>query len=207
MIQRGWRLSAKQLVDRALAAAGIIAAGPVMAATAAIIRVSLGSPVLFRQTRPGFQGRPFTIVKFRTMRDAHDSRGQPLADAARVTRLGAFLRSTSLDELPQLFNVLRGELSLVGPRPLLTHYLQRYNGEQARRHDVMPGITGWSQIHGRNAVSWPEKLALDVWYVDHWSIGLDLKILVATVGAVLARKGVHAANHVTMPELPMQRYV
>jgi lipopolysaccharide/colanic/teichoic acid biosynthesis glycosyltransferase len=160
----------------------------------------MGSPVLFVQERPGLGGRPFRLVKFRTMRHATAPDGAPLPDADRLTPLGRFLRATSLDELPQLWNVLRGELSLVGPRPLLMQYLARYTPEQARRQDVLPGITGWAQVNGRNALAWDEKLALDVWYVDHWSLGLDLKILVRTLGKVLRRDGISQRGQATMPE-------
>ena len=200
MEQRGWRLFAKTVLDRSAAAVGLVVAAPVLAATAVAIRATMGTPVLFRQERPGFRGRTFRIVKFRTMRDAVDSSGRLLPDSERLTRLGSFLRSTSLDELPQLWNVLRGELSLVGPRPLLVQYLSRYSSEQARRHDVMPGITGWSAIHERNAGTWTQKLARDIWYVDHWSLGLDAKILLMTVTRVLRRSGISQAGHATMPE-------
>ncbi len=194
MRQAGWRLLAKRAFDRTAAAIGLVATAPVMAATAVAIRSTMGSPVLFRQQRPGFQGHPFEVLKFRTMLDG------PGSDAERLTPLGKFLRSTSLDELPQLINVLRGELSLVGPRPLLMKYLDRYTPEQARRHEAMPGITGWSQINGRNAIDWDKKLALDTWYVDHWSLVLDAKILARTVIHVLRRDGISSEGHVTMPE-------
>lgn len=199
-MQAGWRLRLKQAFDRSIAAAGLVATAPVIAATAAAIRLTMGSPVLFRQVRPGLRGRPFEILKFRTMREAVDASGRPLPDGERLTRLGAFLRSTSLDELPQLINVLRGELSLVGPRPLLVQYLERYSPEQARRHDVLPGITGWSQINGRNSLSWNDKLAHDVWYVDHWSLVVDARILLWTLLRVVQRQGVARDGHATMPE-------
>jgi lipopolysaccharide/colanic/teichoic acid biosynthesis glycosyltransferase len=201
MKQAGWRLRVKQAFDRSAAAVALAAASPVIAAAALAIRATMGSPVLFRQVRPGRAGKPFEVIKFRTMRAATDRHGAPLADEQRLTRLGAFLRATSIDELPQLYQVVRGELSLVGPRPLLMQYLDRYTPEQARRHDVLPGITGWSQINGRNALSWPAKLAFDVWYVDHWSLALDAKILALTVLRVLSRRGISSAGHVTMPEL------
>lgn len=200
MKQAGVPLLLKQIVDRAAAAAAIAVSAPLMGGIALAIRTTMGSPVLFRQQRPGLRGRPFVIYKFRTMRTAADAHGRPLPDHERLTRLGRFLRATSLDELPQLFNVLRGELSLVGPRPLLMQYLERYSPEQARRHDVLPGITGWAQVRGRNALRWEEKFALDVWYVDHWSLWLDAKILFGTVRAVLAREGIAQEGHVTMPE-------
>jgi lipopolysaccharide/colanic/teichoic acid biosynthesis glycosyltransferase len=160
----------------------------------------MGSPVLFVQQRPGLRGRGFRLVKFRTMKSAVGHDGRELPDAERLTALGRFLRATSLDELPQLWNVLRGDLSLVGPRPLLVQYLERYTPEQARRHDVLPGITGWAQVNGRNAISWEEKFALDVWYVDHWSFVLDLRILLLTIVRVLQREGIAQGGHVTMPE-------
>ncbi len=198
--QCGWRLLAKELVDRSVAAGALVALSPVMAATAIVVRAQMGSPVLFRQKRPGRWGRPFEVWKFRTMRDAVGPDGKPLPDEQRLTRLGQFLRSTSLDELPQLWNVLKGELSLVGPRPLLMQYLERYTPRQARRHEVKPGITGWAQINGRNALSWDEKFELDVWYVDHWSLWLDAKILAKTAVQVVRRSGVSNPGHVTMPE-------
>lgn len=173
---------------------------PVAALAALAIRLRLGPPVLFRQERPGRHGRPFTLLKLRTMREAYDEDGRPLPDAERLTRLGRALRAASLDELPTLWNVVRGDMGLVGPRPLLTKYLDRYSPRQARRHEVKPGITGWAQIHGRNTLSWEEKLRLDVWYVEHRSLGLDLRILAATVFQVLARRGIRAQGHATMPE-------
>ncbi|MBL8601290.1 MAG: sugar transferase [Myxococcales bacterium] len=200
MKQAGWRACVKQVVDRAAAAAGLTLAAPLMLGVAAAVRVDLGSPVLFTQARPGKNGEVFRVFKFRTMRDLNDADGRPLPDAMRLTPLGRWLRATSLDELPQLLNVLAGELSLVGPRPLLVRYLDRYSPHQARRHEVMPGITGWAQINGRNALSWDEKFDLDVWYVDHWSLALDAKILLKTVGKVLRRDGISNQNAATMPE-------
>ena len=200
MRQTGAALFLKSTLDRTMAACGLLLCAPALAAVALAIRASLGSPVIFRQPRPGRDGAPFTLVKFRTMRDARGPNGGVVPDAARLTRLGRFLRSTSLDELPQLWNVLRGEVSLVGPRPLLMEYLPRYTPEQARRHDVLPGITGWAQINGRNAISWEEKFRLDVWYVDHWSPWLDLRILFLTAARVLKRDGIASAGHATMPE-------
>jgi lipopolysaccharide/colanic/teichoic acid biosynthesis glycosyltransferase len=205
MRQSGWRLVAKRAFDRAGAAAGLALSLPVLGVAVLAVRATIGAPVLFRQVRPGRGGKPFELIKLRTMRDAVGTDGRPLPDAERLTPLGRFLRSTSIDELPQLVNVLRGDLSLVGPRPLLMSYLDRYTDEQGRRHDVLPGITGWSQVHGRNALSWGEKLALDIWYVDHWSLWVDARILVLTVLSVVRRDGIANAGHVTMPELPDQR--
>jgi lipopolysaccharide/colanic/teichoic acid biosynthesis glycosyltransferase len=190
----------KRPTDFVLSALGLVALAPVMAAVAVAVAVALGRPVFFRQERPGLHGRPFRLIKFRTMLDAVDSEGNPLDDARRLTRFGRFLRASSLDELPELWNVLRGDMSLVGPRPLLMRYLPLYSPEQARRHDVRPGLTGWSQVNGRNALGWPEKLALDVWYVDNRSFGLDLKILLMTVAKVLSRAGIAAEGSETMPE-------
>ena len=200
MRQTGWRLGVKRAADLAVAAAGLALVSPVVVAISAWIRLSMGSPVLFRQQRPGHAGRPFTLVKFRTMSDRRDAAGNLLPDAERLTLAGRFLRATSLDELPQLLNVLRGELSLVGPRPLLMQYLARYSPEQARRHDVLPGITGWAQVNGRNAISWDQKFALDVWYVDNWSLTLDARILARTLLRVLRREGISQGEHATMPE-------
>jgi lipopolysaccharide/colanic/teichoic acid biosynthesis glycosyltransferase len=192
--------SLKRLLDLAIAGSAIFLLAPLMLVVAAAIHFTLGSPVLFRQQRPGLHGRAFSLCKFRTMSDARGFEGKPRPDAERLTALGRFLRRTSLDELPQLWNVLRGELSLVGPRPLLTQYLDRYSPEQARRLLVMPGITGWAQIHGRNAITWEEKFALDVWYVDHWSLWLDLRILATTAWRIVKPEGISAADHCTMPE-------
>ena len=173
---------------------------PVLAAVALVVRLRLGRPVLFRQLRPGLHGRPFVILKFRTMTDARGADGNPLPDAERLTAVGQFLRSTSLDELPELLNVLRGEMSLVGPRPLLMKYLDRYTPEQARRHSVLPGITGLAQVEGRNTLTWEQKFALDIWYVDHASLVLELRILWRTITAVVSARGVSAQGHATMPE-------
>ncbi len=188
------------MTDRSVAAVALVFAAPVLAVASLAIRATMGSPVLFSQERPGRQGRPFRVLKFRTMREAKGPGVTPLPDAERLTSLGRFLRATSIDELPQLWNVLRGDLSLVGPRPLLMRYLPRYTEEQARRHEVLPGITGWAQVNGRNAISWEEKFTLDVWYVDHWSLSLDLRILAMTVVRVLWRDGVYQEGHATMPE-------
>jgi lipopolysaccharide/colanic/teichoic acid biosynthesis glycosyltransferase len=194
------RFDPKRLTDILLAAAGLIVLAPVMAAVAAAVAVALGRPVLFRQVRPGLHGKPFRLIKFRTMLDSVGADGKPLDDARRLTRFGRFLRSSSLDELPELWNILRGDMSVVGPRPLLMHYLPLYTPEQARRHDVRPGLTGWSQVNGRNALSWPEKLALDTWYVDHRSFRLDLRILLMTMAKVVSRSGIAAEGSDTMPE-------
>jgi len=178
---------------------------PLGLALAGLVRLRLGSPVLFRHVRPGLDGEPFTLLKLRTMRDLRDERGELLPDAVRLTPFGRFLRHTSLDELPELWNVVRGDLSLVGPRPLLLEYLPRYSRDQARRHEVRPGITGWAQVHGRNALSWEEKFDLDVWYVDHLSFGLDLRILLRTPLAVVRREGISAEGHATMPKFEGDR--
>ena len=177
--------------------AGLILAVPFMVLIV-LVRYKLGRPVFFTQERPGLQGQPFRMVKFRTMTDERGSDGELLPDAARLTRFGRFLRSTSLDELPELWNVLKGEMSLVGPRPLLVEYLPLYSPEQARRHDVRPGITGWAQINGRNAVAWDERFQMDVWYVEHQTIWLDIKILFLTVRKVLTRDGINAQGEATM---------
>lgn len=190
----------KRGMDIAGAGIGLALTAPLTLAIAAAVRVFLGAPVLFRQERPGLNGAPFEMLKFRTMKDAVDETGKPLPDAARLTRFGRFLRATSLDELPELLNVLRGDMSLVGPRPLLMEYLPRYDEEQRRRHDRKPGITGWAQIHGRNTLTWQQKFEFDVWYVDHWSNGLDLQILGATILAVLSREGIGHEGGPTMPK-------
>ena len=187
----------KRAFDIVASAIGLLLLGPVIAVLAWQIRKKLGSPVLFRQTRPGLHGQPFQMVKFRTMRDAIGPDGQPLPDSERMTPFGSFLRAASLDELPELWNVLKGDMSLVGPRPLLMEYLPLYSPEQARRHEVRPGVTGWAQINGRNALSWEEKFRLDVWYVDNQSFWLDLKILALTVKKVFVREGISAAGEVT----------
>ena len=190
----------KRLLDLLIAAVALAILSPLLAVVALLVRARLGSPVLFRQERPGLHGRPFTLIKFRTMRDARDQHGKPLADEQRLTRFGRWLRATSVDELPELWDVLRGDMSLVGPRPLLMHYLPLYSTEQARRHDVRPGITGWAQVNGRNAISWEEKFELDVWYVDHWSLWLDLRILSRSVLALVRPHGISAEGSATMPE-------
>jgi sugar transferase EpsL len=187
----------KRLFDLALAIPSLFILSPLMVLIALLVGIFHGLPILFRQDRPGVRGEIFTIYKFRTMREQCDSRGNPLPDEKRLTKLGRLLRSTSLDELPELFNVLKGEMSLVGPRPLLTAYLPLYNPEQARRHDVLPGITGWAQVNGRNALTWPEKFRLDVWYVDNWSLWLDIKILAMTVIRVIRREGISQPGQAT----------
>lgn len=188
----------KRCIDAAAALAGLMVLAPVLLVIALLIRVNLGSPVFFRQTRPGLHGKPFEMIKFRTMRDAVDTHGNPLPDEQRMTRLGSMLRATSLDELPELWNVLKGDMSLVGPRPLLMEYLPLYSPEQYRRHEVRPGVTGWAQVNGRNALSWEEKFKLDVWYVDNQSFWLDFKILLLTVKKVLVRDGISAEGEATM---------
>src|SRR5690606_10232469 len=189
----------KRLFDIVISSLLLILLSPVLLVLSILVRITLGSPVLFRQVRPGLHGRPFTMYKFRTMTDERDIQGRLLPDEQRLTKLGRFLRSTSLDELPELFNVLKGDMSLVGPRPLLMEYLPLYTPEQARRHEVRPGITGWAQVNGRNAISWEEKFRYDVWYVDNWSFWLDIKILWMTIVSVLKREGISAQGHVTMP--------
>ncbi len=190
----------KRLFDLLASAMGLLLLAVPLALLAWLVRRKLGSPVLFTQVRPGLHGQPFRMVKFRTMTDARDASGALLPDAQRLTSFGCFLRASSLDELPELWNVLRGEMSLVGPRPLLMEYLPLYSPEQARRHEVRPGITGWAQVNGRNAISWADKFALDVWYVDHRSLWLDVRILWLTVRKVLVRDGISAAGEATMPK-------
>jgi lipopolysaccharide/colanic/teichoic acid biosynthesis glycosyltransferase len=194
MRQAGWRLGVKRAIDVTVATAALALTTPAIAAAALAIRAMMGPPALFRQVRPGRRGQLFAVYKLRTMAAG------PGDDAARLTPLGRALRGTSLDELPQLWNVLRGDMSLVGPRPLLVQYLDRYTPEQARRHDVLPGVTGWAQINGRNALTHEERFRLDVWYVDNWSLSIDLRILATTVWRVLSRSGISADGHATMPE-------
>lgn len=188
----------KRCVDIVLSFFGLIILFPVIVWVAWKVRNNLGAPVIFRQARPGLNGKPFELIKFRSMRDAVDERGQSLPDAQRMTPFGHFLRASSLDELPELWSVLKGDMSLVGPRPLLNEYLPLYSPEQARRHDVRPGITGWAQVNGRNSLSWKDKFELDVWYVDNHTLWLDLKILLMTVKKVLVRDGISADGEVTM---------
>lgn len=190
----------KRLFDIVASALGLLLLSIVIAVVAWKIRRKLGSPVLFRQVRPGLDGQPFEMIKFRTMRDAVDANGNPLPDSERMTPFGHFLRSTSLDELPELWNVLKGDMSLVGPRPLLMEYLPLYSPEQYRRHETRPGVTGWAQVNGRNALSWEDKFKLDIWYVDNQSIWLDIKIVFLTVKKVLIRDGISADGEMTMPK-------
>ena len=193
-----YRRFGKRLLDVALASAALLLLLPFIGLLALLVRSRLGTPVLFRQRRPGLNGQIFTIYKFRTMTDARDEQGQLLPDAERLTSFGRFLRSSSLDELPELWNVLRGDMSLVGPRPLLIQYLPRYTPQQARRHEVRPGITGWAQVNGRNALSWEQKFSLDVWYVDNVSLWLDLRIGLLTVWKTLRREGINQTGQATV---------
>jgi lipopolysaccharide/colanic/teichoic acid biosynthesis glycosyltransferase len=193
-------LSVKRALDLILVLASAPLWLPIMGLLAIVVRLKLGSPVLFRQNRPGLHGSIFQMLKFRTMTDQRDSHGKLLPDADRLTAFGRWLRSTSLDELPELLNVLKGEMSLVGPRPLLVQYLERYTPEQARRHEVPPGVTGWAQVNGRNTLSWEQKFSLDLWYVENRSLLLDLKIIFLTVKKVLVREGISAQGDATMPE-------
>ena len=195
-LQRG----IKRLADAFAALVALALLSPLIVVVALLVRAKLGSPILFRQERPGLDGRPFTLVKFRTMLNARDESGALRPDAERMTPFGRRLRASSVDELPELWNVLKGEMSLVGPRPLLMLYLPLYSAEQARRHNVRPGVTGWAQINGRNAISWEEKFAFDVWYVDNWSLTLDAKILLASVISVFSRHGISAEGAATMHE-------
>lgn len=195
-----YRRYGKRIFDLVLTIPSFIMLSPLLLLIMVAVRITLGEPVLFRQQRPGLHGKPFTLYKFRTMTDARDENGELLPDAQRLTRLGRILRALSLDELPELFNVLKGEMSLVGPRPLLTRYLDRYTPEQKRRHEIKPGITGWAQVNGRNSLSWEEKFRLDVWYVDNWTFWLDIKIIMMTLLKVLKREGISASDHATMPE-------
>lgn len=190
----------KRLFDIILSLLGLLVLSPLMVILAFLVRVKLGSPSLFRQMRPGKSGKLFELLKFRTMTNLKDENGELLPDRIRLTQFGRFLRSTSLDELPTLWNVLKGEMSLVGPRPLLPEYLPLYNQQQAHRHDVRPGITGWAQINGRNAITWEEKFELDVWYVNNQSIWLDIKIILITLRNVIRKKDISADSHVTMPK-------
>jgi sugar transferase EpsL len=190
----------KRIFDLILTIPGLVVIYPVLLVTSIMILLVDGWPIFFNQVRPGYRGKLFKNYKFRTMTDRRDARGNLLPDEKRITHLGNFLRSTSIDELPELLNVLRGEMSLVGPRPLLVQYLERYSSEQARRHDVLPGMTGWAQVNGRNALSWEDKFRLDVWYVDHWSLQLDVKILCMTILQALKRQGISQPGHATAEE-------
>jgi len=190
----------KRLLDLALTIPALILLAPILALVALFVRIQFGAPIFFRQQRPGLHGNAFDLLKFRTMTDARDAAGNLLPDAARLTRFGRFLRSSSIDELPELINVLRGEMSLVGPRPLLMEYLDRYTPEQMRRHDVLPGISGWAQVNGRNALEWGQKFALDVWYVEHQSLWLDLKIVAITIWKILVREGISQPGQATAEE-------
>ncbi len=188
----------KRLFDLSFSFLALVILSPILLLTAILVRIFLGTPILFKQKRPGCKGRPFFIYKFRSMRDAADRAGNPLPDSERLTRFGRILRSLSLDELPELFNILRGEMSFVGPRPLLMEYLPLYSPEQARRHDVVPGLTGWAQVNGRNALDWAARFKLDVWYVDNWSFGLDIKIIWMTVWKTISREGINQQGQATM---------
>ena len=190
----------KRLFDLALTIPGLLIISPIVLLLAIYIRIRLGPPVLFRQLRPGLHGKPFVLYKFRTMTSEVDTQGDPMPDTQRLTSFGQFLRSFSLDELPELINVLKGEMSLVGPRPLLMQYLERYTQEQARRHEVLPGITGWAQINGRNALTWEDKFRFDTWYVEHWSLRLDIKILALTFWKIIKREGISQPGHATSEE-------
>jgi sugar transferase EpsL len=190
----------KRLFDLILVVPGLIVISPLLALIALLVRIGMGTPVIFRQMRPGIRGEPFPVYKFRTMREVYDSEGKLLPDDQRITGLGRFLRSFSLDELLEVFNVLRGEMSLVGPRPLLMKYLDLYTPEQAGRHQVLPGMTGWAQVNGRNAITWEDKFRHDVWYVDHWSVRLDVKILFLTLWVVLRREGISRPGDATTTE-------
>ncbi|MBG9586550.1 sugar transferase [Cytobacillus firmus] len=195
----------KRLFDFSCSLIGLIILSPLLLITALLIRVKLGSPILFRQMRPGLYGRPFFVYKFRTMTDERDENGNLQPDEVRLTPFGQWLRKFSIDELPQLFNVLKGDLSLVGPRPLLMEYLELYSPEQERRHEVRPGITGWAQVNGRNTISWEEKFKLDVWYVNHQSFFLDIKIILLTVYKVFKREGISQQGHVTIEKYSGQK--
>ncbi|MAS37451.1 MAG: sugar transferase [Anaerolineaceae bacterium] len=199
-----YRNGLKRVSDIVLASLALVLASPLLLVLCVLVYIKHGAPVIFRQQRPGLNGQPFMMFKLRTMRDAYDNAGNPLPDAERLTPFGRFLRSTSLDELPELVNVLRGDMSLVGPRPLLMQYLERYTPRQARRHEVRPGITGWAQVNGRNALSWEDRFELDVWYVEHCSLWLDLRIIALTVWKVLRREGISQAGEATMTEFKGQ---
>ena len=190
----------KRIIDLSLVLAGLLFILPIFTILTILVYCFHGRPIFFRQLRPGYKTKPFIIYKFRTMKDAYDEQGHLLPDDQRITKFGVFLRSFSLDELPEIYNVLKGEMSLVGPRPLLMQYIERYSKEQARRHDVLPGMTGWAQINGRNAITWADKFKFDVWYVDHWSLWLDIKIILATLWKAITREGINQPGHVTAEE-------
>jgi sugar transferase EpsL len=190
----------KRILDLTLTIPGLLILSPLLLVISLLVVVNYGTPIIFRQKRPGYQGKPFWVYKFRTMTNDQDAQDNLLPDGQRLTRLGRLLRSTSLDELPELFNVIRGEMSIVGPRPLLMQYLERYSPEQARRHEILPGITGWAQVNGRNALTWEEKFKLDVWYVDHWSFWLDIRILLLSIVKVLRREGINQPGQATAEE-------
>ena len=200
MIKLNQKIKMKRIFDLVLSIPAFFLLFPLMLIIAVLVRFKIGLPVLFRQVRPGLNGRPFTIYKFRTMTDALDLDGNLLPDADRLTSLGRFLRKTSIDELPELFNVIKGDMSIVGPRPLLMQYLDRYTPEQAGRHEMKPGLTGWAQVNGRNAISWEDKFKFDMWYVDNWSLKLDLKIIGITIKEVLKRKGISSEGEATAAE-------
>lgn len=195
-----YRRFIKRVLDVKVGFLALLLLSPILVVSAAVVRIRMGSPVLFRQRRPGRNGRPFDILKLRTMTAELEGSGELLPDEQRLTAVGQFLRRTSIDELPELLNVIKGDMSLVGPRPLLMQYMDRYSEEQSRRHEVLPGMTGWAQVNGRNAISWEDKLAYDVWYVDNISFWLDMKVLLLTIRQVLARRGISAEGHATMPE-------
>jgi sugar transferase EpsL len=188
----------KRILDLSLAALALVLLSPLFLLIAVLVRLLIGAPVVFRQQRPGYKGKPFFIFKFRTMTDRPGPDGNLLPDSERLTPFGSFLRALSLDELPELFNILRGEMSVVGPRPLLMEYLSLYSSEQARRHDAVPGLTGWAQVNGRNATDWPKRLAMDVWYVDHWSFWLDIKIVLMTIWKTIRREGINQPGQATV---------
>jgi sugar transferase EpsL len=198
--QYGLPLKVKRTVDLIVSFALLTAFSPILLAIGTLLFLTMGRPILFRHQRAGRYGRPFIVYKFRTMTDERDAQGQPVPDKERLTRVGRLLRLFSVDELPQLWNVLRGEMSLVGPRPLPMQYMERYSPEQLQRHDVQPGITGWAQVHGRNATSWPERFHLDLWYINNWSLALDLRILLRTPWQLVKRDGISHQGHETMPE-------
>jgi lipopolysaccharide/colanic/teichoic acid biosynthesis glycosyltransferase len=195
-----YRRIGKRVLDLAVTIPALLLLSPVMMVVALLVRFRLGSPILFCQPRPGLGSKPFALLKFRTMTDTHDAQGDLLPDGERLTPFGRFLRSYSLDELPEFLNVLKGEMSLVGPRPLLMQYLERYTPEQARRHEVKPGITGWAQVNGRNALTWEQRFALDTWYVDHWSLWLDVRIIILTLWKILLREGINQPGQATAQE-------